>query len=108
MGHPPGWSASEWQPATRGGSVLIKRSMRIKSAGQWGLGILAARGEVCSLSALCALSLHTGGLNPGLAAPAFMRGKRGKRSKLLFVTNDIAANRHLRPFPGLCVVAAAF
>jgi hypothetical protein len=49
-----------------------------------------------------------GGLNPGLAATAFMRGKRGKRSKLLFVTNDIAANRHLRPFPRLCGVAAAF
>ena len=36
-----------------------------------------------------------------------MRGKRGKRSKLLFVTNGIAANRHLWPFPILCGVAGA-
>ncbi len=31
--------------------------------------------------------------------PDLMRGKRGKRPKLLFVTNDMAANRHLPPFP---------
>ena len=37
--------------------------------------------------------------------PAFMRGKRPKRPKLLLVTNDISANR---PLPRLCGVAQAF
>lgn len=80
--------------------VRLKRPLRLMASQRW---VFFLKKNY----AWAGCSVHTRSEN-ATGLRLLLRGKRGKRSMLLLVTNDIAANGHLRPFLTLSGVAAAY
>ena len=83
---------SAWHPSGAGGSVRVMRTMLVKSPRR---RLKAPEG---SFRPRCA-ERHSLGAKGPMMRPLLLRGKRPKRSKLLFVTDDIAASHHPSALP---------